>query len=247
MVREVEVSHWGRVSFEDVYELRHAGAKLKGGFSRFDHQMRRNTETASFSHLYAKLPRTAEDLYYRDQIGNISTSDLFFEHDHIALDVGMRFPVFGGWQSQFYIGYSLPTESVLYYDIDKRKYFLRIDFFTIFEDVWVEEQEIKVVLPEGCSDVSLEVPYAYDRKDRIRFTYLDSELNGGRKVLIISAKNLVEEHDGEIVVSYAFSRTRMLVEPLMLFASFFAFFVICSIISRQTLNLGGRKYKVKEA
>ena len=29
------------------------------------------------------------------------------------------------------------------------------DFFVPFEDVWVEDLEIKVVLPEGCSDVKL--------------------------------------------------------------------------------------------
>jgi len=212
--------------------------------------MRRNTETASFSHLYAKLPRGAKDVYYRDQIGNISTSDLFFEPDHIALDIGMRFPVFGGWQTQFYIGYSLSTESVLFRHAENGRYSLKIDFFTIFEDVWVDEQEIKVILPEGCADISVSVPYPHDRKDRVRFTYLDSELNGGRKVLMITAKNLVEEHDGEIVVSYMFSQPRMLVEPIMLVGSFFAFFVLCSIISKQDLNLGRRKHhdaSLKEA
>ena len=37
MTREVEVSHWGQVWLEDMYTLQHTGAKLKGGFSRFDY------------------------------------------------------------------------------------------------------------------------------------------------------------------------------------------------------------------
>ena len=96
MVREVEVSHWGNVAVEETYELEHAGAILSGGFSRFDHQMRRNTaDTASFSRMYAKLPKEAHNIYYRDQIRNISTSDLFFETEHIALEIATRFPIFG--------------------------------------------------------------------------------------------------------------------------------------------------------
>jgi len=32
--REIEVSFWGNVFHEDIYHLKHGGAKLKGGFSR---------------------------------------------------------------------------------------------------------------------------------------------------------------------------------------------------------------------
>ena len=38
--REIEVSHWGNVAVEEVYDLTHTGAKLVGGFSRADFQKR---------------------------------------------------------------------------------------------------------------------------------------------------------------------------------------------------------------
>ena len=38
--REIEVSHWGNVAIEEVYDLVHTGAKLIGGFSRADFQKR---------------------------------------------------------------------------------------------------------------------------------------------------------------------------------------------------------------
>ena len=41
--REVEVSHWGNVAVEEHYDLTHSGAKLKGGFSRLDYQVRDGT------------------------------------------------------------------------------------------------------------------------------------------------------------------------------------------------------------
>ena len=33
MTKELEVSHWGSIAIEEIYELKHAGAKLKGGLA----------------------------------------------------------------------------------------------------------------------------------------------------------------------------------------------------------------------
>lgn len=71
-----------------------------------------------------------------------------------------------------------------------------------------------------------------------RFTYLDSELNGGRPVIILHAKNLVPEHDKQVHVSYSFARPRMFVEPLMLVLTFLAFFVACSLLARTGSRTG---------
>lgn len=73
-----------------------------------------------------------------------------------------------------------------------------------------------------------------------RYTYLDSEYNGGRPVVIIKAHNLVEEHDQQVVISYNFERSRMVVEPLMLIASFFALFVVAMLLGR-TSSISDKK------
>jgi oligosaccharyltransferase complex subunit alpha (ribophorin I) len=163
MLKEVEVSHWGMISVEEVYELQHAGAKLKGGFSRFDYQSKRFGETPSFRSIKAVLPSEANNIYYRDQIGNISTSDLAVRSDGIEMEIQTRFPIFGGWQTQFYIGYSVPTETALSTDLESNRYKLKVDFFSVFQDVWVEDLEIKVILPEGCTGIDVNVPYAVEQ------------------------------------------------------------------------------------
>jgi hypothetical protein len=61
---------------------------------------------------------------------------------------------------------------------------------------------------------------------------LDSELNGGRPVLILKAKNIVEEHDKQVVVSYSFQKSRMIVEPLMLVGLYLTLFLLCSLLAR---------------
>eukprot|EP01038_Epipyxis_sp_PR26KG_P014596 gene14596-19602_t len=229
MTKELEVSHWGNIAVEEIYELKHAGAVLKGGFSRFDYQARRSAQSPSFRNLIAVLPGQANNIYYRDQIGNISTSDIRIDDGDIELDIQTRFPIFGGWQTQFYLGYSIPTKIALY--LEENRYNLKFDFFTPFENVWVDEMEIKVILPEGCTDIKVDVPYPVEQSRTTRYTYLDAELNGGRPVLIIRAKNLVEEHDFQVHVSYNFNTTRMLVEPLMLVGSFFALFLLYTFFS----------------
>jgi oligosaccharyltransferase complex subunit alpha (ribophorin I) len=243
LARELEVSHWGNVAIEEIYELKHAGAKLKGGFSRFDYMMRRGGPNPSFRSLVASLPRQANNIYYRDQIGNISTSSLRMGDEDLELEIETRFPMFGGWQTQFYIGYSVPTEVMLFADPATGKHSLQFDFFTIFDDVWVEDMEIKVVLPEGCSDIKVNVPYAVEQSRTTRFTYLDSKFNGGRPVVIIKAKNIVPEHDGQMMISYTFNRSRMMVEPLMLVCSFFCFFLFCSVLARMGSDGKGKAKK----
>jgi oligosaccharyltransferase complex subunit alpha (ribophorin I) len=233
----------GNIAVEDIYELKHAGAVLKGGFSRFEYQARRGASSPSFRSLVASLPALAHDIYYRDQIGNISTSELRMNKEDIELEILTRFPMFGGWQTQFYIGYSMPTESALFIDGSGR-YNLKFDFFSMFQDVWVEDMEVKVVLPEGSSDIQVNAPFATEQARSVRFTYLDSEMNGGRPVIIFKGKNLVEEHNEQVVVSYTFSSPRMLVEPMMLVASFFAFFLLCSIVVRMDTSSTSKEKKV---
>jgi hypothetical protein len=76
LVRELEVSHYGNLAVEEHYEIYHTGAKLATGFSRHDYQrqQQQNGAPSSWRSITALLPITATDIYYRDQIGNISTS-----------------------------------------------------------------------------------------------------------------------------------------------------------------------------
>lgn len=57
-------------------------------------------------------------------------------------------------------------------------------------------------------------------------------MNGGRPVVVLKGKNMVEEHDEPVVITYSFASSRMLVEPLILISAFFIFFLISSIVAR---------------
>ena len=76
-------------------------------------QTKRNSGSSSFRVLYAALPRLANGIYYRDQIGNISSSMVRNTENGVDLTLETRFPIFGGWKTTFYIGYNVPIQVLI--------------------------------------------------------------------------------------------------------------------------------------
>jgi oligosaccharyltransferase complex subunit alpha (ribophorin I) len=235
LVKEIEVSMWGRVSFEEVYDLLHTGATLTGGFSRFDYSVK-GARGASFHELRANLPRDAVNVYYRDQIGNVSTSRLRPTATRQELEFKPRFPIFGGWKSQWYLGYSVPTHSVLS-RTGGNKFKLEVDFSTSLEGAAVDDLTVKVILPEGATNVEANLPFEVDAQSRTtRQTYLDTPVFG-RPVLVLQKKNVVAQHNVPFEVTFEFQTSFMLHEPLLLVGAFLALFLFCMLVFRLDVSL----------
>ncbi len=189
----IEVSHFGNINVEEHYVLTHTGARLKGVFSRYDYQ-RQQKAGASFRSITAVLPRLATNIYYRDQIGNISTSAVQHHSTHTSMEVQPRFPMFGGWQTDFYIGYDVPASEFLSTDADDSgRYILNMSFASPFPQAVVDSLEIQVILPEFSSGLQWVTPFEVDSEDRgSHVTYLDTV---GRPVLILKKSNVMRYHD----------------------------------------------------
>jgi len=102
--------------------------------------------------------------------------------------------------------------------------------------VAVDTQVLKVVLPEGASDISVSVPFEVETSYDRTVTYLDVA-SVGRPVVVIKKNNLVNDHNQNFQVKYSFSKTAMLFEPMLLIGAFFSFFVILIIILRIELSI----------
>lgn len=63
---------------------------MKGSFSRFDYQRNPNSGQSAVKSYTTLLPAAAQDVYYRDEIGNISTSHLRNAEDFAELIVRPR-------------------------------------------------------------------------------------------------------------------------------------------------------------
>merc|ERR1711928_71505 len=153
LVRHIEVSHWGNIAVEETIDMYHTGAKLKGSFSRFEYQ-REQSGVSSVKAFKTLLPPSASDVYYRDEIGNISTSNLREEDDGVELELRPRFPLFDH----------------------------------VVDNMVIDETRIRIILPEGATNIELDAPYDVKRlDDSLHFTYLDTK---GRPVVEITANNL---------------------------------------------------------
>uniref|UniRef100_A0A2R5LA90 Dolichyl-diphosphooligosaccharide--protein glycosyltransferase subunit 1 n=1 Tax=Ornithodoros turicata TaxID=34597 RepID=A0A2R5LA90_9ACAR len=226
--RSIEVSHWGVISVEEVIDVRHSGAVLKGSFSRYEYQRDQNG-VSSVKSFRTVLPASASDVYYRDEIGNISTSHLRTLDDSVEVDIRPRFPLFGGWKTHYVLGYYVPTYEYLYNLGDQ--YLLKMRFVDhVFDDSVVEKATVRIILPEGVKDIRLKTPYGVTRlSDGRHYTYLDTI---GRPVVVLQKSNLVEQHIQDFEIHYTYKRILMLQEPLLVVVALYLLFLLVVIYVR---------------
>ncbi|TVU04699.1 hypothetical protein EJB05_47830 [Eragrostis curvula] len=233
VVREIEISHWGNVQITEHYNIVHGGARLKGEFSRIDYQSRPYIRgVSSFRHLIARLPPRAHSIYYRDEIGNISTSHLWGDSKKTQLEIEPRFPLFGGWQTTFTIGYGLPLQDFVFTANGKR--FLNITFGSPMEEVLIEKFTVKVVLPEGSKDIEVSVPFPTKQSQEVKYSHLDIV---GRPVVVLEKLDVIPEHNLYFQVYYSFNNISLLREPMMLITGFFLMFVACIVYMRTDMSI----------
>lgn len=227
MKRTIEVSHWGNVAVEETYHMKHVGAELQGAFSRYDYQ--RTAAPSSIKSFKAVLPAAASDVYYRDEIGNISTSNLWSQEDSVELELRPRFPLFGGWQTRFYMGYNVPSYEYLY-NLGNR-YVLKMRVIDhIYDDFVVDDLSMRIILPEGATNIELKAPFSMEEgKHELHFTYLDTV---GRPVVVAHKTNLVEQHIQDFELHYTFNKVLLLQEPLLVVGAFYLLFMLVIIYMR---------------
>lgn len=239
--RIIEVSHWGNIAIEEHVDIRHSGATLKGPFSRFDYQ-RSQDGASSVKSFKTVLPASARDVYYRDEIGNISTSHMRELDDSVDLELRPRFPLFGGWKTRYFLGYNVPSYEYLYNKGDN--YALKLRFVDhVYDDMVVDEAVVKVILPEGSKNIEVRTPFSVKREsDELHSTYLDTS---GRPVVVMRKQNLVEQHIQDFEVHYTFQRMLLLREPLLVVGAFYLLFLVVIVYVR--LDFSITKDEAKES
>ena len=235
LVKEVEVSHWGNVAVEENYVLKNAGNELDKGFSRVDYMF---GQTGNSFNLFSQyIPADADEPYYRDVIGNVSTSHIHVhkEEKMAKFDIRPRFIMFGGWKTEFTLGYNLPLSHYLSV-LPSGKFALDINFSTEFvQEVYIDDFELRFVLPEGVTDIEVTFPFEVKENERsIRPTYLDTV---GRTVISFSKNNIVNVHNQKVQIRYNYSSSNVIQDPLLLISAFFALFVTLIIYFRLDFSI----------
>ncbi|GLV43157.1 uncharacterized protein CBL_14164 [Carabus blaptoides fortunei] len=232
--RVIEVSHWGNIAVEETVELLHTGAKLKGSFSRYDYQRESGTGQPSIKSFKMMLPAAAVGTYYRDDIGNISTSYMRIMKDAVELELRPRFPLFGGWQTRHVIGYNVPSYEYLYNS--GNDYLLKMRIMDhVFDDMVVEKLTTNIILPEGVHSTEFLTPYPVNRMpDSLHHTYLDTR---GRLVITLTKNNLIENHIQDFTLKYKFASILMLQEPMLVVLSLYSLFLVVIVYVRLDFSI----------
>lgn len=143
--------------------MRHRNCRLKGQFSRLEHQAqsyRRRPAPHVFTELTLQLPAGIHSAYYYDTIGNVSTSHLRvappqsqggLPGDVSILELRPRYPLLGGWNYSFTLGWDSPLEDYAGWDAEKGRYIVSVPIMTLFGGTVIEDAEVKVILPEAST------------------------------------------------------------------------------------------------
>jgi oligosaccharyltransferase complex subunit alpha (ribophorin I) len=250
MEREIEVSHWGNLAIEEHVWIQDDGAELKGPFSRFEYQRTPSSTPSIVAQFEQLLPPGASDIYYRDDVGNISTSEVLPYDDQetgvsgVRLVLTPRFPLFGGWKTAHYIGYNLPLGKYLSRSsISSLR--LAAPFAVNFSNAVIDHLVVRVILPEGSSDIQFSAPFPVSQSMDVRKSYLDAF---GRPVLVLEAHNIITNHNKDLIVTYSFNPLALFVEPVMLIAGFAALFAAVIVYLRisQFMSIGSTENQSPE-
>lgn len=155
--RDVEVSHWGgNVAVEERHWLTNRAAALKDNFSRVTYQQSAyyNPPTAAFKEMRFPLTVGSADPYFVDDIGNVSTSRFRSNLKEANLELKPRYPMFGGWNYSFKVGWNGDLKNFLRRTTDRSdSYVLKVPFFEgpkQAEGIEYERIVTRVILPEGA-------------------------------------------------------------------------------------------------
>ncbi|TPX54701.1 dolichyl-diphosphooligosaccharide---protein glycotransferase [Powellomyces hirtus] len=237
--RKMEISHLGgNLAVQEDYELHHEGAKLKGHFSRVDYSFSQwnHHQTNVVKDLTITLPPDAKHVFYRDTIGNVSTSNLRHERQRSVLNIRPRYPVYGGWKYTWHHGYNVPTTSFLKRNTEHPSQFaFRIPFIGGLPNVTITKAVVSIVFPEGAKNFKIRKPFDMDRvSESTTYTYLDTT---GRPTITFEKHNVVDEHSQPLLITYELPATSLLQKPFAVSLAFFALFALGAVYSRLDLSI----------
>jgi oligosaccharyltransferase complex subunit alpha (ribophorin I) len=255
--RHAEVSHWGaNLNIDDKIHLRNAGPELRGHFSRIEHQRQAYSGKRTphvIPGMVLHLPAGISNVYYYDTIGNVSTSQLRVAPSptsrsarntkYSQLEMKPRYPILGGWNYTFTLGWDSPLADYAGWDTESGKYVLEVPLMTFIPASVYTNASISIVLPEGATDVEYFPSYpAVSQLLSTHTTYLDTT---GRPKITLEYSRLTDRHAfGTVYVTYRVPFSAHMKKPIAVATAFLILFALGLVGRRVNLELhNGPKQK----
>ncbi|KAH8999039.1 oligosaccharyl transferase alpha subunit [Lactarius akahatsu] len=246
--RTAEISHWGaNLNIQNDIDLHNAGPALKGHFARIEHQSQSYFNRLAphiIPSLTFHLPPGIHSAYYYDLNGNVSTSRLRLTpsipkaaqmKQYSTLELRPRYPLLGGWNYTFTLGWDSPLADSAGYDASTGLYVVSVPVQTVIPGAVVNQAEVKIILPEGATDIGVFPPFSPLAQERsTHITYLDTI---GRPSVALSFENLTDKHNGLIYVTYKVPLSAHLQKPKAVSIAFGVLFLVAFLARRVDLSL----------
>lgn len=116
------------------------------------------------------------------------------------LELQPRYPIMGGWNYSFTVGYDQPLGDVLKQRTG-HSYLLAVPFLSPIKDTPVDYTRLEVRLPEGATNVLVSTPFPVDSQSTdgpLAKTYLDAV---GRPTVVLTKKDCSDRCGQDVLVS----------------------------------------------
>ncbi|KAJ5670150.1 uncharacterized protein N7477_005513 [Penicillium maclennaniae] len=255
--RDVEVSHWGgNLATEERYWLRNNGSELANQFSRVEWTFSnyQKAPSSAVREITYPLQPGSVDPYFTDDIGNVSTSRYRPGNGKTGanLELKPRYPIFGGWNYSFKVGWNNDLGRFLRQIKGSDSYVLKVPFLQgpkMSEGIQYERVVVRLILPEGAHNVRYELvegshSNGLPSANQIRATlssfktYMDTL---GRTTLTLEVDSLTDEaRDAQLVVTYDHTLMDALRKPLTIFAGLVTFFFATWVVGNIDVSIKKR-------
>lgn len=184
----------GQISFEEYYELTNDAAALSTGFSRVDYMKGRYDNTRKhFSISHLELPLNSKtkfnDYYFTDLVGVVSTHQI--AQNHLLLQP--RFPIFGGWNYNFTLGWNNNLGDFVHKTFDSDDtYIVKVPLLNTVRDIFYDNTYLNFYLPENSELLNVSSPIEFESiKVENELSYLD--VAKGHVKVTLHYKDLVDD------------------------------------------------------
>ncbi|EGW31250.1 uncharacterized protein SPAPADRAFT_61826 [Spathaspora passalidarum NRRL Y-27907] len=203
----IPASDVNKLSIEEYYELTNNGAHLDTGFSRIEwikgrYESQRNHWALSHLEFPLTKDRNMDDYYYTDKVGVVSTHKLIENF----LVLKPRFPLFGGWNYNFTLGWSEQLDKFLHkLHNSNDEYIIKAPLLNSLRDTSYDNVYLQFYLPENSEFLNVSSPIAYDSLEvSNELSYLD--VSKGHVKVTIGYKNLIDDlYKLDVFVKYRYT------------------------------------------
>ena len=243
--RMVEISHWGNVWEHQIFKLHNRAAEFEEEFSTNSFNPGNpHLGRHAFKDLNIHVPHGSFGLFFRDELGNISTAHPYHESEDIRIHLIPRTALLGNWNLTWDIAINTPASKSLFRAGNTEKYKLVLPVSSFIKELPHDLYKLQIALPQGAHIEDFKVQgYTPIQKGFITYTYSHLDLFGRPTLNLHFEDFLGELHpDAKVTIIYTFDEWQLWLKSVYLMLLLGVAFLLAVFLPRLDLSFGSDLY-----